>query len=221
MEDQMSIEVDGQRLDFAPKPLTAEDVLSLAGLSTSGIVIRTDGGRAIQFAPEQAMSFVLDDEPAFRTFRSGSLHHLRVDTSAWQWGAPAITETDVRHIARASNEAELYVDGDATPIRRGSVIDLTGDWPPKISVREGAPEPYRVPVTVNGRVITLDQPDVTFEDLVGLAFPGADLAVAGMRSLTVTYRRGPPERPEGSLVTREAIRAQRGEVFNVTATDKA
>lgn len=221
MEDRMIIEVDGQCLDVASRPLMAEDVLSLAGLSDAGIVIRTDGGRAVHFAPAQPMSFVQDDEPAFRTFRSAILHHLRVETSVWQWGAPGITETDVRQIARAGDAAELYVDGDATPIRRGSVIDLTGDWPPRISFRAVAPEVHRVPVIVNGRSITLDRPDVTFEDLVGLAFPGTDVAVPGMRSLSVTYRRGPPERPEGSLVTREAIRAQRGEVFNVTATDKA
>jgi hypothetical protein len=221
MEDRLSIEVDGESIDLDFKPLMAEDVLLLAGLPSTGIVIRTDGGRAVQFAPVQGMSFKQGDEPAFRTFRDSNLHHLRVNTFAWQWGAPAIAEIDVRHIARVGDETNLYIDGDAAPIRRGSMIDLMGDWPPRISFREVAPEAYRVPVIVNGRTITLDRPDVTFEDLVGLAFPGTDLAPAGMRSLSVTYRRGPPDRPEGSLVSREAIRAQRGEVFNVTATDKA
>lgn len=78
-----------------------------------------------------------------------------------------------------------------------------------------------VPVTVNGRSVMLDRPEVTFEDLIGLAFPGVDLSNPESRALTVTYRRGPPARPEGSLISRERIEVRHGEVFNVTATTKS
>jgi Multiubiquitin len=88
-------------------------------------------------------------------------------------------------------------------------------------LREAGGARAMVPVTVNGRSVMLDRPEVTFEDLIGLAFPGVDLSNPESRALTVTYRRGPPARPEGSLISRERIEVRHGEVFNVTATTKS
>ncbi|KQN71875.1 multiubiquitin domain-containing protein [Sphingomonas sp. Leaf62] len=117
----------------------------------------------------------------------------------------------------------LHLNGGDTPLRLGSVVDLTTPWPPQIETRDASsmPESAPVPAVINGRTVLLKQPDVTFEDLVGLAFPGTDLATASSRALTVTYRRGPPEKSEGSLLSQEGITARRGEVFNVSATTKS
>ncbi|WP_210358333.1 multiubiquitin domain-containing protein [Sphingomonas beigongshangi] len=79
----------------------------------------------------------------------------------------------------------------------------------------------RISIIVNGRHAEVAVRELTFENLVSLAFPGINPLSTGSRSLTVTYRRGPADRPEGSLVARENVRVLQGEVFNVTATDKS
>jgi hypothetical protein len=218
--DGFEIDVDGRAQSVSSAEVTAAQLLALSGVG-DGIVIRVDGGRAAHVAPDQPVLIQADVRPAFRTFRDGTLRHLRVAGLVWDWGDPAITETDVRRIGGIGEDVELYLDGGETSLRRGSVIDLTTPWPPQVEARDALPDRASVPVVINGRTVLLDRPDVTFEDLVGLAFPGTDLTTASSRALTVTYRRGPPDRPEGSLLSQEAITARRGEVFNVSATNKS
>lgn len=223
-EDTIAILIDGRSVQAPRTRINAGDVLALAG-KQEGMVVRVDGGRASHFPPEQPVLFGEGAEPAFRTFPDGAIRHLRVEGLLWDWGAPAITEDEVRSIARIGENQVLRLHGAEQPIRRGSVIDLTVAWPPQVEVCEAGSaskaDTALVPVTINGRSVTLERPEVTFEDLVGLAFPGADTSSPGSRALTVTYRRGPPARPEGSLVSREKVQVRHGEIFNVTATDKS
>ena len=221
-DQRFTIEIDGRILPAPGLAISAADVLDLSGADRDGVVIRIDGGRASRFAPEEPAVFPSEASPSFRTFRGGARAPSAGERAGVGTGAaPAITEAEVRSIGGIGDDVDLHVQGEDVPIRRGSVIDLTTQWPPQIEARDVVPERSAVPVVVNGRQVLLDRPDVTFEDLVGLAFPGTDLASPGSRALTVTYRRGPPDRPEGSLVSREAVRVRQGEVFNVSATNKS
>lgn len=221
--ESMTVIVDDRAMETERRPLAGDDVLALAGLP-DGLVIRIDGGRAVHFPSRVSAEFGVEARPTFRTFRAGAVRHLRVDGLLWDWGSPAITEDEVRAIAGVGQDGTVHLDGADEPLRRGALIDLTTAWPPQLALRGPAAEHEDhagVPVTINGRSVTLARPEATFEDLVGLAFPGTDLASPGTRALTVTYRRGPPARPEGSLVSRERIQVQHGEIFSVTATNKS
>lgn len=223
-KEVMTVLVDGHTIETPRRALDASDVLVLAGM-LDGVVIRVDGGRASHFMPDGAIEFDQAIRPAFRTFHVGPIRQLRVDDLLWDWGAPAITEDDVCLIAGAGDSVTLHLHGRAEPVPDGRVIDLTGPWPPQLELRvappEAAPGRAMVPVTVNGRSVTLERHEVSFEDLVRVAFPGADITSPSSRALTVTYRHGPPARPEGSLVSREKVQVRNGEVFSVTATDKS
>lgn len=220
-DEPFEIEVDGRVVAAAGPTVSADEILILSGVGRGGIVIRVDGGRAALLVQGGSVRLEHGARPAFRTFRGATVRHLRVAGLMWDWGDPAITETEIRAIGGIGDDVDLVRDGAVEPLRRGSVVDLTTPWPPHIEARDVAPERSSVPVVINGRQVLLDRPDVTFEDLVGLAFPGADLVSASSRALTVTYRQGPPDRPEGSLLSQEAIRVRRGEVFNVSATNKS
>lgn len=220
-DEGFSIEIDGKVVSVTAATIAMSKVLELSGIGGEGIVVRIDGGRAAHVAKDWHLELVPDARPAFRTFRGTTVHHLRVAGLVWDWGGPAITESDIRAIGGIGEDVDLYMNGDAEPLRRGSVVDLTTPWPPQIDARDAVPERSSAPVVINGRQVLLERPDVTFEDFVGLAFPGTDLASASSRALTVTYRRGPPERPEGSLLSQDAIKVRRGEVFNVSATNKS
>jgi hypothetical protein len=76
-----------------------------------------------------------------------------------------------------------------------------------------------ITIVVNGREKTVTGKELTFAQLVALAF---DTPPTGENIVfTITYRRGQGEKPEGSLVEGEAVKIKKGMIFNVTATDKS
>lgn len=76
-----------------------------------------------------------------------------------------------------------------------------------------------VTIHVNGRAKTVEKDELTFLEVVHLAFE--DAAPSETRVYTVTFKRGTGNKPEGSLADGETVRVKEGMVFNVTATDKS
>jgi hypothetical protein len=76
-----------------------------------------------------------------------------------------------------------------------------------------------ITIIVNGRQKVVTEKELTFAQIVALAFDtpptGANLV------FTVTYRRGEGNKPEGTLVAGESVKVKDGMIFNVTATDKS
>lgn len=74
-------------------------------------------------------------------------------------------------------------------------------------------------IIVNGRPKVVSQRELTFTEVVSLAFGNTP---AGPNVVfTVTYRRGEGNKPEGTMVEGESVKIKEGMVFNVTATDKS
>lgn len=74
-------------------------------------------------------------------------------------------------------------------------------------------------IVVNAEQKTVTTRELTFEQLVQLAFPNNPQG--GNWLYTVTYRKGEGNKPEGTLVKGESVKLKDGMVFNVTATDKS
>lgn len=74
-------------------------------------------------------------------------------------------------------------------------------------------------VVVNGREKIVAQRELSFRELVALAFDNP--ATTGNTIYTITYRRGEGNKPEGTLVEGESVKVKNGMIFNVTATDKS
>jgi len=76
-----------------------------------------------------------------------------------------------------------------------------------------------VEIIVNGRQKTVTSKELSFDEIVALAFdnpPTGDNTI-----FTVTYRRGEGNKPEGTLVKGETVRVKDGMIFNVTATNRS
>lgn len=73
-------------------------------------------------------------------------------------------------------------------------------------------------IIVNAREKVVSQREISFEELVVLAFgpPNAETSV-----YTVTYQRGPDHKPKGSMVAGESVKLKEGMVFYVVKTDKS
>lgn len=74
-------------------------------------------------------------------------------------------------------------------------------------------------IIVNGRERTVTGKEVTFDQLVALAF---DTPPTGENIVfTITFRRGHGDKPEGSVLEGESVKVKKGMIFNVTPTDKS
>ena len=74
-------------------------------------------------------------------------------------------------------------------------------------------------IIVNGRQVTVSDKDLTFEEVLALAF---DPVPSGPNFVfTVTFRRGHGNKPEGTLRVGETVKVKEGMIFDVTATDKS
>ena len=73
-------------------------------------------------------------------------------------------------------------------------------------------------IIVNGRERTVAQRELSFDELVVLAFgpPNGDSSV-----YTVTFQKGPEHKEKGSLVQGESVKLKSGMIFNVVRTDKS
>lgn len=76
-----------------------------------------------------------------------------------------------------------------------------------------------ITIIVNGRKRSTRNRELSFDEVVALAF--ADAPQGENVIYTVTYTKALKPRPNGSLVAGGTVTAQNGTTFNVTATDKS
>jgi hypothetical protein len=79
--------------------------------------------------------------------------------------------------------------------------------------------PKPVTIVVNGEPHEFPKSDIAFVEVVALAFPNPP--TGPNIEISVTYRRGRGEKPEGTLAPGGSVAVKDGMVFNVTATDKS
>lgn len=80
-------------------------------------------------------------------------------------------------------------------------------------------EHKEVTIIVNGRPKKVAKEELTFDEIVALAF--ATPPTGPNVVITVTYHRGHGDKPEGSLLQGGSVKVKDGMVFDVTATDKS
>ena len=85
--------------------------------------------------------------------------------------------------------------------------------------RKGGGTGRAMEIIVNGRPQEVEPGKLCFDQLVELAFN--PVPTGEFICFTVTYRRGPRHKPEGTLLEGDCLPIKPGMVFNVTATDKS
>lgn len=86
--------------------------------------------------------------------------------------------------------------------------------------KSGGASAQTVAIMVNGRGHVVAKEELGYDELVKLAF-GNNPPSGPYIVITVTYRRGHGNKPEGSLRIGETVKVKDGMIFNVTATDKS
>jgi len=76
-----------------------------------------------------------------------------------------------------------------------------------------------VTVIVNGQAKTVTEKEVSYLDVVRLAFPGAEPSETMI--YTVAYRKGEDKKPKGTLVEGDTVHVKDGMVFDVKHTNRS
>jgi Multiubiquitin len=76
-----------------------------------------------------------------------------------------------------------------------------------------------VVILVNTRPTPYNEKEITFRQVVELAFPGAQFIPQIV--YTVSYSKGIDKKPKGSLVDNESVHVKNGMVFDVDRTDNS
>ena len=84
---------------------------------------------------------------------------------------------------------------------------------------QNGPQDKRFAIVVNGRKKKVEDEELTFDQVVDLAFD--DPPTGEFICFTITYRGGGGRKPEGTLVKGKSVKVKDGTIFNVTVTDKS
>lgn len=74
-------------------------------------------------------------------------------------------------------------------------------------------------IIVNTREKDVERKEMTFDQIVGLAFENPP--TGENIEITIAYRRGHGDKPSGTMHPNEPVKVKEGMIFDVTATDKS
>lgn len=84
---------------------------------------------------------------------------------------------------------------------------------------KGNDEQHTIQIIVNGRARQVNGKELTFVQVVNLAFD--DAVFNDITVYTITFKGGEGNKHEGTLVEGETVKIKKGMVFNVKRTDKS
>lgn len=156
----------------------------------------------------------------FVGFDTNRIYKLTLDERQLEWGKPAIKGAylyQLGHVAKG-RAVFLKVQGsEPRLVERSELIDLTA---PGIEHFITGPKPVTdYEIIVNARPRIIHEEDITFEQVVALAFPGPH----GPNIIfSMTYRHAESKPHAGELGAGGVVEVKKkGTIFNVTKTDKS
>jgi hypothetical protein len=126
---------------------------------------------------------------------------------------PADEATDLVPVATAT-------DTVATLTRTG--LDRPGheqEVTPMSKVEQDEKVSQETTIIVNGQEKTVTEKEISFDEVVALAFNPVPKGPYIL--ITVAYRRGHGDKPQGTLTEGQSVKVKKGMIFDVTATDRS
>lgn len=140
-------------------------------------------------------------------------YHLMINGTNHKWEQPLILGSQIKQLGGIEPTADLYLEGKGHQpdelIADEQQVNLSNPGIEKFYSRE-----KQVVIIVNSREHTWEKPDISYDELVVLAFGNA----AGNTAYTITYSNGPKQNPEGFVVKGQVVVVCNKMNFNVTGT---
>lgn len=146
---------------------------------------------------------------------------LTINNNRFEWKQEYITGSEIRKLGGIPNDHDLFLSikkpWEDEPIMDDTKVNLAR---PEIEHFYSKDKHTKIVIIVNGREKPWTEREITFEQVVVLAFGSYD--PNPNKVYTVTYDRGPHENPEGSMVKGgKPVFVKNKMIFNATATDKS
>jgi Multiubiquitin len=133
---------------------------------------------------------------------------------------PEQTGHTVRDLFGLDDAVDLfrdYMSPNDEPVGLNTVVRFA-DGPVFYSRHAEGPHHHEpIKIIVNGREKTVTEKKLTYAQVVRLGFDPVDPQTI----YTVTYKKGPPANPQGSMVEGDTVKIECGMIFNVTPTRKS
>lgn len=231
-EDRALRRARGYRIQFAQdnlnfRPLDVPDPVPLGLQILDAAKLDADDGYSLfAILPSGDFEDVRLKEPfdlrergaeRFVAFQSDRDYKLTLNNDQLAWGKPAIGGAALYTLADVGPDDAVFLEvrgGEDRLIEPGEMIDLTA---PGIERFITAPKPARTfEIIVNARPREVPDRDVSFDEVVQLAFPGQhDTNVV----FSMTYRHAASAPASGELGAGGSVTIKKkGTVFNVTRT---
>lgn len=136
------------------------------------------------------------------------------------WYKQHIRGVQIRELGKISDQEDIFldinVDWEDDLILDDEEVDLARPGKERFFSK---PKPKQFTIIVNARQHNWTEQNISFEQLVVLAFGSYDPSPG--KGYTITYSRGWSPKPEGTMVKGSEVRVKNKMIFDVTATDKS
>ncbi len=143
-----------------------------------------------------------------------------INDKPFTWYKQYIRGAQIRELGNIPAEDDIFLDikegWQDDQIFDDEVVDLARPGKERFFSK---PRPTEVTIFVNARPHIWKEINISFEQLVVLAFGSYDNNPN--KGYTVTYSRGWEPKPEGTMVKGSVVRVKNKMIFDVTATDKS
>ena len=180
------------------------------------VLIKIGNGAGQSIGLDEPVDLKSAQPPCFVSFRTDRVYSFTLNERGFEWGAAEISASDLRKYGNIPDDHELILDSKLDrPIEDDDVVHLKAKGVERILSRPAE----KICIIVNTVEQYVDPGRLTFEELAKLAFP--DTQVTPNTEYTVSYRKGPGNMPEGSLIAGEFVKLRKGMIFDVSETDKS
>ncbi len=191
--------VDGRVVTLHDRTPTGRQVRQAAGAAPASdfILILVADRETRSVALDETLDLQEIDRPRFRLFNNDRIYTFTLDERGFEWGAESIAAAELWEYAEVPDEFEIVLEKDGgVVIPEDGSVPLGGHSSERLITR---PRPAKdITIIVNGRPRKVKGPNVSFDEVVALAFPNPPTG-EGVQ-FTVQYTRGPSHRPTGTLI---------------------
>lgn len=210
--------VDGQMFTTNDAIISGRQIRSQVGLrpASDHILIEIGSHTTRSIGLEENIDLTQTQPLGFRSFAGDRIYTFTVNERGYEWGADEISTIDLRTYGDIPDDHELILDSQRDrPIDDDDFVRLRPKGVERIISRPVA----KICIIVNTIEEYVSPGRLSFAELAKLAFP--DTQVTPYTEYTVSYRKGPRNSPEGSLIDGESIKLKKGMIFDVSETDKS
>tara|TARA_R110002051_G_scaffold45702_2_gene92198 strand:- start:5039 stop:5698 length:660 start_codon:yes stop_codon:yes gene_type:complete len=216
--ETVAYKVDGSAFESADAILSGRQIRQSAGLAPASdhVLIKIGQGTTQSIGLDETVDLNGYESTRFVSFKSDRVFALTINERGFEWGADEISASDIRTYGGIPDDHQLILDskGDQ-PIHDDDVVRLKAKGVERIISKPME----KICIVINTVEEYVEPGRISFEELAKLAFPNTE--VTPNTEYTVSYRKGPGNKPEGSLIADESVKLKKGMIFDVSETDKS